>query len=67
MPHDKFIAYRDCETYFVFTTDEQDFYTQQGRICEPMHFYACRQQRKARDGRGHPRPRERSSNYTIDR
>jgi CxxC-x17-CxxC domain-containing protein len=49
---DKTIACRDCQTDFVFTVGEQEFYEQKGFNNEPTRCPACRQTRKSSGGGG---------------
>ena len=43
---DKNLVCRDCGKEFVFTTGEQEFYSQKGFQNEPVRCSPCRQARK---------------------
>jgi CxxC-x17-CxxC domain-containing protein len=49
---DKTISCRDCQTDFVFTSGEQEFYAQKGFSNEPTRCPSCRQSRKSSSGGG---------------
>jgi len=47
---DKLLTCRDCNTQFVFTASEQDFFAQKGFTQEPGRCPDCRAARKAQRG-----------------
>lgn len=57
---DRTLVCRDCETEFVFTAGEQEFYAEKGFENDPVRCRACRDARKRnRDGEaGVGAPRE---------
>ena len=44
---DKTIVCKDCNTEFVFTVGEQQFYAEKGFTNEPVRCADCRKKRKA--------------------
>jgi len=46
MPDDKTLKCKECGEDFVFSTGEQEFYTQKGFQNEPVRCSPCRQARK---------------------
>lgn len=41
------ITCKDCETKFIFTVKEQEFYQEKGFNTKPVRCKACRDKRKA--------------------
>jgi len=50
MAEDKTLTCRDCNTPFVFTASEQDFYAEKGFTNEPGRCPECRAARKQSSG-----------------
>lgn len=44
---DKVIVCKDCNTEFVFTVGEQEFYKEKGFTNEPIRCSSCRKAKKA--------------------
>lgn len=58
MYNDKIITCKECGSEFVFTANEQAFYAEKGFTNEPQRCKACRDARKAANGRSERAPRE---------
>lgn len=52
---DKLLTCRDCNSQFVFTAGEQEFYQSRGLTNEPRRCTSCRAQKKASDPQGQVR------------
>lgn len=49
---EKTLRCRDCETQFVFTVGEQQFFTSKGLVNDPVRCPSCRAARRSERGSG---------------
>ena len=56
MKEDKTLVCRECNSEFVFSASEQEFYDEKGFTNEPGRCPSCRQARKQRMGINNERP-----------